>query len=874
MAENYDDLIEYSKTIDKPKSDDDYSDLIAAANGQTKTFYGPAEPEQTIWSKESPSALNELLNQSRSQHLEQGDIPRDVLLNNFTAGLGNRLPAALEFLKGLPSGLDAAKQKYNESLNAKVAEQDKFSQENPLQSGVLAAGGQITSPINAVGKIGGAITKIPGINKAPGLVKDILSAGVGGAAQNTVFAAGLADPEESANLGQAAAMGAGLSVAGKFAPLATTAGTLASMATDDKGPGMDTSTMVAGGLGLAGDLLTKSKTGSSKIAQLLDPKRKALASSAKMKAPLEKLEQGYFDIGEKVEPERRASEKLFSTPRGSPMSDELRHINDKIDDINIRSNTDLSKPEKEMLGNNLIEIADIKFKTLSEAYQDKSSFDKLLKVIDEQNRSRGIKEDAIESLNKQINLLKASNPNPSYNPMNENLSNVVIGRAMQTPYRHSQALATALTIGGVEKLSPREVGVYENLLKINQDIKAGQLNKWMQGAEEHGLQTPRVTRYFNGSQQISPDELASMQLAGVKVFPSHSDFLTYIERTKGEIPASLSPNAADLKLLQNTKAEIQNKSFDPIKGKFVSSPQDLIDLQSNLRNLGEQSKWADLPNLTNNKDEMVNIYRNYKGSPDKFNQLVEEFSKDGMAPGDIVKLLSEKPNELNDYLNFKKSQTRAQLSMDKAEIKSKQRMDILAQKDFMAQDFANKTEDFNKRTEEFQAGLSAEAAPYEEALRNMSEGKRQLRMNAPESIPMRIAKGIPGVDESLKGINQFKDIFTKEGQLKRFSANEEYYRDLYQKGKIVENKAQTMKPMSPDQVANSFVSNPDMLSKLENYAGQNNSMGNLGDIVKNMLQDLHQGNGVAAQSKGFLLSMNPEFRRLFSGKEEDKQALP
>lgn len=70
------------------------------------------------------------------------------------------------------------------------------------------------------------------------------------------------------------------------------------------------------------------------------------------------------------------------------------------------------------------------------------------------------------------------------------------------------------------------------------------------------------------------------------------------------------------------------------------------------------------------------------------------------------------------------------------------------------------------------------------------------------------------------------------------------------------------------QNAYNVINNPQMMQQL---ASGNDSVG---EVTRAMIKDLQSGNQKSAASKSFLLAMNPEFRRLFSGKEQDKQALP
>jgi len=511
---------------------------------------------------------------------------------------------------------------------------------------------------------------------------------------------------------------------------------------------------------------------------------KGWMSSESLKAPLERLEQGYKEIGEKIPENRRGTPELFKPSGRAPHSDETKSLFDKIDTINISASGELEAAEKNLLQKNLPELGDLRFKPLREVMQNPVELEKVLGLVDKLNKSKGIKEDALTSLNKQIELLSKTKPTPNYDPMNENISAFVVGRAMQTPYRHSQALTNALSYIGTDKLASRELETYKNLLEMNQDVKSGVLNKFLQSARDHGSEVPSITRYFQDGRPLTEKELAELQSQGVKLFASRDQLMNELKNLKGN---GGSPNDSmkqeNLKLLQEMKEKMGMQSFDPDKGKFVADPNQIMPLKVDLRTMGEDSSFANLAKLTQDQDALSTIWRQFRNNPEKMNKVIDTLKSKNMSDDDVVKLLSTKTKYLDDYLKAEDKIAADTSENFKIQAKNEALRDKYLEKMLNKQKKEESRQSLKDIKENIASRAESDAAPYRKILENMAEGKRQLGIETPDSVLGTAVKDFPVLGEVPRYLEKLGGLFTEKGQLKRLMQNEPYYRDMYQLGK-------------------------------------------------------------------------------------------
>lgn len=575
--------------------------------------------------------------------------------------------------------------------------------------------------------------------------------------------------------------------------------------------------IVGGGLGALAQYLTKTPSLGSGLGPAMD--RIQLNKAAAMKSPIENLENSYQSIGENTPPELRHEPSLYKPTNGAPMTDKLKNAYDSLEQIKLNANSDLTDAEKNILGNKLKEIPEIKYKTLGEVQENPIELDKVLKIIDDMNKSRGIKEDAMKTLNDQIQTLR-ENRGDTYNPSKETISNFLIGRQMQPAFTHSQRLSTALTkTGGAEVLPEKFKDFYSKLLEMNEGVRAGNLNKWMQPSE-NGEVAP-ITRYFNGANEILPADLNKMQQSGTQLFPNKQALVGEIQKLNGNnqnVP--LTENTQQLGLLKNIKGDIQNKSFDPNQGKFVPVPQDVLNTKIDLRNLGEKSNWAPLAELTNNPKQYQEILANYKSNPKKMETTIRALQEDGLPNDQIIKLLGTKTSYLDEYLKNRASNSKVADQNNMADVYNQK----LAERTQQAQSTLDSKQQLNDLKGNLKDRVQTESEPHIQMLQNMAEGQKQSAIKAPEPWYSKAITELPLIKDAWKYIKGIPSEWTEKGKLQNAAQNEPYYRQQYAKGNILQN-----------DLSNKYGGNLDELKNMSTALPEGNMSSSMAGLYSKML---------------------------------------
>lgn len=764
-------------------------------------------------------------------------------------------------------GIDEATGAAESAISGKTYEQardesrkayDKAREDNPKSYLAGELGGAVFSPVNKlfapIGAGVSALKKAMDLEKYSKLL-NMAKVATTGAAQGAVAGLGYGDGAKDVATG--AGISSVLSGAAHVAPLSTAAGLGIYALNNGNMSDISYPEIAALGLGSVADILTKTPQGRGALSSLKNglaarANNKEIKKSYEMMKPLERLESAYEETGSAVPKARRKDEKMYYQ---SPMSDSMRDIYAAIDDITIQSNDALSAAEKNILSSEMSSMGDLRHKTLGEVLANNDEKKRIFKTIDELNKSRGVKEDAQVTIDKQIEAAKMGDE--GINPFNEKISSFLVGRMMKPSYSHAQPLATAMAYANkMGTLGERETATYENLLRMNQEVKAGILNKWFQSVDSEGAISDDVTRYFRGKNQLSPDDVHHLEQKGVQMFPSKKDLMSEL---KNKVAQSKSINQNpelinDRDLLRELRDKLEGKSFDPAKGQFLNASQNLTDMKIDLRNMGQDSNYARLPEMQIKDDVLEDILAKYKGNPEKINETIDLLSSAGFTKEEQIKALSNKNKNL-DYLIRDIKSNKAKLERDAA---FNEKLDLRASEKRRKE--AEKAM-INSQMEEAKKSIlqdrNDQISSYQQRLFDINEGKRQISMDRPDSRGKMAIDMVPG--SSFVG-NSFKKIsdFLSKRDIKNLSKNEEYYRDLYAQGKENLSKInQSYEKIRPEQIADSFMANPSFLHKLSMHEGK------IGDMASDILQSLQNSGIDGAKSKLFLLATDPDFRRMF-----------
>lgn len=226
-----------------------------------------------------------------------------------------------------------------------------------------------------------------------------------------------------------------------------------------------------------------------------------------LKAPLESLEKAYLERGQSTPKEMRGPEKPYAVPDWAQQSDEVRALKQRADDLKISLLKDMSEEGKQTYKTMTDSLGDAKYDTLGEVLADEQKKGKLLSALQVMNESKGLNEDAETTLHKIIEHRQLVSENPNYNPSNDNISDIIIGKIRQTPIRHLKAFNNVFgesrSLNGMNpEAIPADIEeLYGNTLKAERDVtKTGRLNKWLREADQVGHKTPDYIRMFDPEQ--------------------------------------------------------------------------------------------------------------------------------------------------------------------------------------------------------------------------------------------------------------------------------------------------------------------------------------------------------------------------------------
>lgn len=704
----------------------------------------------------------------------------------------------------IPGGIENfTKHLYDEDKSKEIARAlELLSMSNKGSAALGAVAGSIRNPLNMA---------IGGFSNFLGHASELLPKGVNAAkyASKVLFPGAAymaAMPGEQSATEMAG--GAGVNALMHAFPAAGTAmmfGSQALPAILDSGKETDwkeTALGALGGLGL------------SAVAPSVMPQsiKEKLMTSGQMKQPLEFLERGYKEIGEKIEPERRGEPIAFKPAAGAPYSDNLKSLYDNVDTVSIKTSPDIPVAEKTILLEELPKLGDVRFKSLREVKSNPVDLDKVLGLIDKLNKSKGIKEDALETLNKQIEVLEKTKPSKKYDPNNENISAYIIGRAMQTPYRHMQALANALSYRGKEKLAQNELEYYLKTLELNQDVKSGKLDKWLTDPEGESSQTEQIMRYFRDGQQLTNSQIEDLKLKGVKMYPNKKDLIAELAEARKK---GLTNYKTDKKLyeeqkdiLEQNRDKLKNQQFNPMTGKLENVPQSAMQLKIDLNSMKGESAFKKMTEMDLPKKDQAELYRQYRMNPDKMNREMEILKEKGLEDKDIAKLLANRTSYLDDFIYNEQKAERDAAYNEKVSAENERREAANRQKyeervKRITERNEERTRKFNERVAakegkkaqkealaaeiaEIEKKREAEIEPYMKILHDMYEGKRQLGIESPQTTRDKIVNNFPVLGEFPSYMKDILENLTKEGKLRNMSKDETYYRDLYGKGKVKE----------------------------------------------------------------------------------------
>lgn len=738
------------------------------------------------------------------------------------------------------------KKEYKDYLPEVKKRYEDIQKQYPITYGVSELGGSLVSPFNSTaGKIGGyavgQLSKVKDLMKYEKLLS-MAKAAISGGVQGAVAGAGYSDGDLQ-SIGTGAGISSAISTVALNHPMATLIGATShaayNMLSDDA---KNTNTDELAALGITGLIagLGKSKKGidlTNKLATaLMNNKSKMSIKAQKMMNPLENYEQEIEKIGERTPIEQKGDPVRY---KGSPMTDKVKKIYREIEEENLKQNDGLSSGDKSSVRNQLDRLGELRYVPIQTAMSDKDTREKVLKTIEEINKIRGVRENAITTYNKQIETL-LSQSNGAYSPAEDSVSSFIVARMFKPAYSHAEPMRTALAYGdSVSPIDPRASKMRELSESLSSDVKAGILNKWYQPIKENNAITEDVNRYFNKSKQV-PQETIEEIMSG----PQSNWIKTAkeIENEKTKLNFDKSKQLEDLKEKIN---EIKSNKKELINSSGLDEAR--IDFE----NLGDKSRFKKLFELFGDNDnDLRKAFSLYKNNTKKLENNFQAFISRDVPIDEAKKLLlsGDKNSDriANEIINTNKKEA-DQLRINTAKenllkFKEEQNNKLLQEQ------LANKES-------------SEKINNLESRLYNMYEGKRQLGIQEPIGTIGKITKyaaNVTGVGDLL---DKFSDLYSQGGTNSAIKVNKNlpYYRQKYGEGKTIMNDiSKGVYDITPEQISQSFINNPSFLKYLSKKGGS------IGSKADDILETMMNSGGSGVKEKLYLLAIDPDFRRLFS----------
>lgn len=410
------------------------------------------------------------------------------------------------------------------------------------------------------------------------------------------------------------ALNKAISISPKLAGGALVGSTIADVAGDKYAPNTGKLPAIIGGI--LGALTGK---GSSVTLNAINRRR----DPELLKKPLEFLENKYEEIGSKVPPEARGPDRSYAVPDWKMQSEKVRGIRKGIEDLQIKGMEDLPVTSKEAYQKASDYLGDMRHESFNDIKDQPEKMDKLLLSIKAINESRGNNQDPRKTLDNFMAQRKAANDNAGYDPANDTLSDIIIGKIRQTPIRHLRAFNNVFSeTRNMKELNPDAIpndiiDLYGKSLIAEEDVDSGRLNKWLREADKAGEETPAYTRLFDPQkpwQKLSNEQAQRMTDEGRTVVFGPQEQTPSPPQTKSDMLKTLlggiSEGKGKEKAVNKNEQEISTlmkRLYDMREGKrqlgmnrnepsiIPYAIKDFIDRQSPLR-MGEVTKVFDLFN--------------------------------------------------------------------------------------------------------------------------------------------------------------------------------------------------------------------------------------------------------------------------------------
>lgn len=251
--------------------------------------------------------------------------------------------------------------------------------------------------------------------------------------------------------------------------------------------------------GAAGGALTGK--GGSMLLNAINAKR----DPAKLKEPLEYLEAQYEELGRNIPSEMRGPNKVYKVPNWELQSKKVRDIKGEIEDLRIKDLelSDVPQKSRDAYSKTSQYLGDIKHDSLREVLGDPDRLEKFLTALRAMNQAAGTEEDSMITLNRIIQQKKLLSDKAEYDPLDDSVSDIIIGKIRQTPIRHIKAFNNVFSESRrLKDLNPDSIPndvleMYGKTLQAEQDVRTGRLNKWLRDADKAGIDTPDYARLFD-----------------------------------------------------------------------------------------------------------------------------------------------------------------------------------------------------------------------------------------------------------------------------------------------------------------------------------------------------------------------------------------
>jgi hypothetical protein len=492
------------------------------------------------------------------------------------------LPKAISYLMPV-----ADEKKAEQDIKDRVALADKRS---PVASTIGKVGGFALSPVTKL--LGGALgaeSKLASLLKDTGAVAK--SPALRALAKTLGFALPVAEgssmvaahegehtPVEIAGGG---VFNAAFNKLPRLVKGAVVGSQLADQAGDEYLPNAGKVPAIAGAL--AGALTGK---GGSMMLNAMNAKR----DPVELKKPLEFLENQYEKIGADIPKEMRGKNRTYEIPDWEQQSDKVRALKDRIGVLRAKSLSDAPEAIKTAYDQSTKFLGDINHDTLRDVFENPDKMTKLLTALQAMNEAANKNEKPQETLQKIISQKQLITDKVNYDPLDDNVGDIILGKIRQTPIRHLRAFNNAFSeTKDMKDFYPEAIpnhvlDTYRRNLEIEKDVDAGKLNKWLRDPEIAGHDTPEYARLFNPKK---PHELLTD--AAAKKMADEGKIVTFS-------PKKATPKTIEKNITNTTSTSDMSDFGDFVKKKNGELPddqsaQDMLDiLMSSSKNNSSSAK--------------------------------------------------------------------------------------------------------------------------------------------------------------------------------------------------------------------------------------------------------------------------------------------